>query len=94
MKTNNVAAKQLPLLFSQWRVNRGEGLKTSSPSLILDKWNTMINGKLHPLNIINDLLDAEAVQLVINESEEDQQTIRSMLIEDLIEKHHVIDKEQ
>jgi hypothetical protein len=94
MKTNNVAAKQLPLLFSQWRVNRGEGLKTSSPSLILDKWNTMINGKLHPLNIINDLLDAEAVQLVINESEEDQQTIRSMLIEDLIEKPHVIDKEQ
>jgi hypothetical protein len=94
MKTNNVAAKQLPLLFSQWRVNRGEGLKTSSPSLILDKWNTMINGKLNPRNIINDLLDAEAVQLVINESEEDQQTIRSMLIEDLIEKPHVIDKEQ
>jgi hypothetical protein len=94
MKINNIASKQLPLLFSQWRVNRGEGLKTSSPSLILDKWNTIINGKLNPLNDINDLLDADAIQLVINESEEDQQTIRSMLIEDLIEKPNVIDKEQ
>ena len=36
----------------------------------------------------------EAVQLVINKSEDDQQTIRSMLIEDLIEKPNVIDKEQ
>ena len=94
MKTNSIAAKQLPLLFSQWKVNRGEGLKTSSPSIILDKWNTMFNDKLNPLNNNDDLLDAEAVQLVINESEEDQQTIRSMLIEDLIEKPNVMDKEQ
>ncbi|HUZ57813.1 MAG TPA: hypothetical protein VMU83_03425 [Hanamia sp.] len=94
MKANSITTKQLPLLFSQWRVNRGEGLKTSSPSMILDKWNTMINGKLNPLNTIDDLSDAEAVQLVINESEEDQQTIRSMLIEDLIEKHNVMDKQQ
>jgi len=94
MKMNNIVAKQLPLLFSQWRVNRGEGLKTSSPSMILDKWNTMIIGKLNPLNTNDDLLDAEALQFVINESEEDHQTIRSMLIEDLIEKPNVMDKEQ
>ena len=62
--------------------------------MILDKWNTIINGRLKPLNINDDLLAAEAVQLVINESEEDQQTIRSMLIEDLIEKPNVMDKEQ
>ena len=62
--------------------------------MILDKWNTIINGRLNPLNINDDLLAAEAVQLVINESEEDQQTIRSMLIEDLIEKPNVMDKEQ
>ena len=91
---NNNDTKQLPLLFSQWRVNRGKGLKTSSPSLILDKWNTIINGRLNPLNTNDDLLAAEAVQLVINESEDDQQTIRSMLIEDLIEKPNVMDKEQ
>jgi len=94
MKMNSIATKQLPLLFSQWRVNRDKGLKTSSPSMILDKWNTIINGRLNPLNINDDLLAAEAVQLVINESEEDQQTIRSMLIEDLIEKPNVMDKEQ
>ena len=62
--------------------------------MILDKWNTIINGRLNPLNTNDDLSDAEAVQLVINESEEDQQTIRSMLIEDLIEKPNVMDKEQ
>ena len=94
MKMNSTVTKQLPLLFSQWRINRGEGLKTSSPSMILDKWNTIINGRLNPLNTNDDLSDAEAVQLVINESEEDQQTIRSMLIEDLIEKPNVMDKEQ
>lgn len=94
MKTNSITAKQLPLLFSQWRVNRGVGLKTSSPSIILDKWNTIINDKLNPLNTNDDLLDTEAVQLMINESEEDHQTIRSMLIEDLIEKPNVMDKEQ
>jgi len=94
MKMNSIATKQLPLLFNQWRVNRDKGLKTSSPSMILDKWNTIINGRLKPLNINDDLLAAEAVQLVINESEEDQQTIRSMLIEDLIEKPNVMDKEQ
>jgi len=89
-----MAAKQLPLLFSQWKVNRDSGLKTNSPALILDKWNSIINGKLNPLNTNNDVLDAEAVKLVINESEEDQQTIRSILIQDLIEKPHVMDKEQ
>ena len=91
---NNNETKQLPLLFSQWRVNRGKGLKPSSPSMILDKWNTIINCRLNPLNTNDDLLAAEAVQLVINESEDDQQTIRSMLIEDLIEKPNVMDKEQ
>ena len=62
--------------------------------MILDKWNTIINGRLNPLYTNDDLLASEAVQLVINESEDDQQTIRSMLIEDLIEKPNVIDKEQ
>ncbi|MEO6731301.1 MAG: hypothetical protein ABIN01_08785 [Ferruginibacter sp.] len=94
MKIISKTTKQLPLLFSHWRVNKGKGLKTSSPALILDKWNTLISGKLSPLNTNEDLLAAEAVQLVINESEEDQQTIRSMLIEDLIEKPNVMDKEQ
>jgi hypothetical protein len=94
MKTKSNATKQLPLLFSQWRVNSGNGLKTSSPSMILDKWNTIINGRLKPLNTNDDLLATEALQLVINESEDDQQTIRSMLIEDLIEKPNVRDKEQ
>ena len=94
MKMNNISAKQLPRLFRQWSVNRGVGLKSSSPSIILDKWNTIINARLNPLNTNDDLLEAEAVQLVINESEEDQQTIRSMLIEDLIEKPNVMDKEQ
>ena len=91
---NNKDTKQLPLLFSQWRVNKGKGLKNSSPSMILDKWNTIINGRLNPLYTNDELLAAEAVQLVINESEDDQQTIRSMLIEDLIEKPNVMDKEQ
>ena len=90
----NDSTKQLPLLFSQLRINRGKGLKASSPSMILDKWNTMINGRLSPLNANDDLFAAETVQLVINESEDDQQTIRSMLIEDLIEKPNVMDKEQ
>ena len=94
MKIISKTTKQLPLLFSHWRVNKGKGLKTSSPALILDKWNTLISGKLSPLNTNEDLLAAAAVQLVINESEEDQQTIRSMLIEDLIEKPNVMDKEQ
>ena len=94
MKMNINTTKQLPLLFSQWRVNRGKGLKTSSPSLILDKWNTIINGRLSPLNTNGDLLATGAVQLVINESEDDHQIIRSMLIEDLIEKPNVMDKEQ
>jgi hypothetical protein len=94
MKMNSIATKQQPLLFSQWRVIRHQGLKTSSPSIILDKWNTIITGRLNPLNINDELSDAEAIQLVINESEEDQQTIRSMLIEDLIEKPYVMDKEQ
>lgn len=94
MKMNSNATKQLPLLFSQWRVNRGKGLKAGSPSMILDKWNTIINGRLNPLNTNDDLFAAEAVQLVLNESEDDQQTIRSMLIEDLIEKPNVMDKEQ
>lgn len=62
--------------------------------MILDKWNTIINGRLNPLYTNDDLLAAEAVQLMINESEDDQQTIRSMLIEDLIEKPNVMDKEQ
>ena len=94
MKMNSNATKQLPLLFSPWRVNRGKGLKAGSPSKILDKWNTIINGRLNPLNTNDDLFAAEAVQLVLNESEDDQQTIRSMLIEDLIEKPNVMDKEQ
>jgi len=62
--------------------------------MILDKWNTIINDRLNPLNANDDLLADEAVQLVINESEDDQQTIRSMLIEDLIEKPNVMDKVQ
>jgi hypothetical protein len=94
MKMNSNDTKQLPLLFRQCRVNSGKGLKTSSPSMILDKWNSIISGRLSPLNTNDDLLAAKAVQLVINESEDDQQTIRSMLIEDLIEKPNVMDKEQ
>lgn len=94
MEMNSIAIKQQPLLFSQWRVIRDQGLKTRSPYMILDKWNTIINGRLNPLNANDDLSDAETVEMVINESEEDQQTIRSMLIEDLIEKPNVMDREQ
>jgi hypothetical protein len=93
MKMKSNSTKQLPLLFSQ-KVNRGKGLKTSSPSMILDKWNTIIDDRLNPLNTNDDLVAAETLQLIINESEDDQQTIRSMLVEDLIEKPNVMDKEQ
>lgn len=94
MQINSNLAKQLPLLFSQWRVNRKEGLKINSPSIILDKWNTAIHGRLNPQNANNGLLSIEDLQFVMNESEEDHQTIRSMLLEDLIEKPNVIDKER
>jgi len=94
MKTNSIATKQLPLLFSQWRVNSDKGLKASTPAIILDKWNTIVNVSLKPFNINEDLLNEEEIKLMINESDEDQQKIRSMLIEDMIEKSNAIDKVQ
>ena len=84
------ATKQLPILFGKWK---NYDLKNSAPSMILDRWNEMINGKLNPLDIESDLFTSEAVQLIINESENDQQTIRAMFIEDLTGKNNIINKE-
>ena len=84
------ATKQLPILFGKWK---NYDLKNSAPSMILDRWNEMINGKLNPLDIESGLFTSEAVQLIINESENDQQTIRAMFIEDLTGKTNIINKE-
>ena len=94
MKMNSSETKQIPLLFSNRGVEWGKVLKTTSPTMILDKWNTIIKYRLNPANFHDELLPAEAVQLLVNESEDDQQIIRSMLIEDLINKPNVMDKEQ
>src|SRR5690606_26022948 len=62
--------------------------------MILDKWHTIIKGSLKPFNINEDLLNDEAIQRMINECDDDQQTIRSMLVEDLVERPNAIDKVQ
>jgi hypothetical protein len=84
------ATKQLPLLFGK---SKNNGLQNSSPFMILDRWNEILNSKLNPLDIESDLFTSEAVQLIINESENDQQTIRAMFIEDLTGKNNIINKE-
>jgi hypothetical protein len=82
--------KQIPLLFGH---SKGNGLQSVTPSMILDKWNELINAKLNPLDIDGELFTSEAVQLIISESENDQQTIRAMLIEDLTGNSNISDKE-
>lgn len=90
LKMRSEATKQIPILFGKWKNN---GLKNSAPSMVLDKWNEMVNGKLNPLDIESDLFTSEAMQLIINESENDQQTIRATFIEDLTGKNNISNKE-
>ena len=90
LKMRNAATKQIPILFGKWKNN---GLKNSAPSMILDKWNELINGRLNPLDMEGDLFTSEVMQLIINESENDHQTIRAMFIEDLTGKNNVSNKE-
>ncbi len=92
MKNNST--RQIPIVFSQWKVNEEKELLFGSSSMILDKWNTLINGKLSYQNSDIELLDADEIQTAINESEDDQQTVRSMLIWDLVDKPNIKDKEE
>lgn len=92
MKSN--ATKQLPILFSKWSINGSKGLESMSPYMVLEKWNTLLKKKLHPLNIIANEFSVEAAQMVIEESENDQQTLKALLIGDFTEKINITDKEQ
>lgn len=93
MKTQNIVRKQLPILFIQPVVNGEKNTIKISPSILLDKWNTLINGNLYSENDGN-AINEEKLEALINESECDHQLIRSILIEDIIEKANLIDKEQ
>lgn len=92
MKSNE--AKQLPLLFSHLRIEDANSLEATSPSVILNKWNSLIAGKINPSNIISSPLTAEEIQLLISESETDQQILRAILIENLTKRSNIQDKEQ
>lgn len=88
MKSNTT--KQIPLLFGHLKNN---GLQNATPSMILDKWNKLINGKFNPSDIDGELFTSEAVQLIINEFENDQQAIRARSIEDLTGNNNISDKQ-
>lgn len=92
MKSNGT--KQLPILFSKWNINGSKGLESMSPSILLGNCYTVLKKKLHPLNINTEEFSEEAIQMLIDESENDHQALRAILIEDLTEKSNAIDKEQ
>ncbi len=61
--------------------------------MILCKWEKLI-ATLNPSNLNFDTLSAECIQNLINESEEEQEKARTILIEGIIDRPKITDKQQ
>ncbi len=68
--------------------------KTNSMPVILDTWNKLIGTTFNPSNPVLFTLPNESLQTFINQSEEEQEKVRALLIEGVIDKPIIRDKKQ
>ena len=62
--------------------------------ILLYKWNTIISTTLCPSNFIPDSIADESVLALIHESEEEMRKVQDHLIEDILDKPKIRDKQQ
>lgn len=62
--------------------------------IILQKWNTLINTTLNPLHTSTAQLSGEAIERFIAESESERENVRNLLIEGVIDRRKIMDKQQ
>lgn len=63
-------------------------------SIIFTKWNSLIIGKLNPSNADKALFTNDYIKSLILQSEAEQENVRTLLIESLIDKPNIRDKQQ
>ncbi len=62
--------------------------------IILNRWENLINNTLHPLNANLVSLTEAGIQNLIYESEAEQERVRALLIEGVIDRAKIRDKQQ
>lgn len=61
---------------------------------ILKTWDTLINTSLNPISNIMDLVTDESIQTYINQSEAEGEKVKTLLLEGIIDRHKIRDKQQ
>jgi hypothetical protein len=62
--------------------------------IILQKWDMLINTTLNPLNASKEPVSSETVKRFIAESELERENVRNLLIEGVIDRQKIMDKQQ
>lgn len=62
--------------------------------LVLNKWNALISGQLNPSNGIIFSLTKESINELVSQSEAEQEAVRCLLIEGILDKPKISDKHQ
>jgi hypothetical protein len=62
--------------------------------IILQKWDMLINTTLNPLNASKEPVSSETVKRFIAESELERENVRNLLIEAVIDRQKIMDKQQ
>lgn len=63
-------------------------------SIILKKWDTLINTTLNPISESCRLINDESIKNLIAESEFERENVRNLLIEGVIDRQKIMDKQQ
>jgi len=63
-------------------------------ALVLNKWETLIYSTISPFQVNVDLLSEECIQLLIEQSDKEQEHVRNSMIEWLVDKTKIRDKQQ
>ena len=70
------------------------GMKNSSMPILLNNWNFLINSILNPAYTELYSLTKESIRELIEQSEAEQEKTRNLLIEGIIDRQKVRDKQQ
>ncbi len=63
-------------------------------SIILQKWNALINAVINPFTASNLSFSHEMIKSFISESESEKERVRNLLIEGVIDRQKIMDKQQ
>jgi len=82
-----------PICLSALENGLGKDLKHQCMPMILCKWEKLI-AALNPVNQELQSLSEECIQNLIDQSEEEQEIVKTCLIEGIIDRPKIMDKRQ